>query len=152
MIARWYCNVRRRRWITPDGHNKALDRCSLVADGTSYSKEFADVLKKYLDTFPIPARSMERYFKINGRTLEKNYKNHLSGFHDWNQKDHASEWMLLEKNIGENLSLDETMLCRDLITFLSNMDGHGKKGSIIAAVCGTKSEGYLWNSARKYMR
>jgi len=48
--------------------------------------------------------------------------------------------MLLENNIGENLSLDETMLCRDLITFLSNKDGHGKKGFIIAAVCGTKSE------------
>jgi hypothetical protein len=59
---------------------------------------------------------------------------------DWIQKDHASEWILLENNIGESLSLDETTLCRDLTTFLSNKDGHGKKGSIIIAVCGTISE------------
>lgn len=39
-------HVRRRRWLPHE---------SLTAVGTSYSKEFADVLKKYLDTFPIPA-------------------------------------------------------------------------------------------------
>ena len=92
-----------------------------------------------MDAFPIPARSLERYFKINGNTLEKNYKEHLSGFREWNQLEHANDWVLLEENIGEQLSIDESMHAKDLFTFLSNKEGHGKKGTLIAAVRGTKA-------------
>ena len=45
-------HVRRRRWLTPEGKNKVLDRYSLIAENTSYSKEFADVLKKIFGYFP----------------------------------------------------------------------------------------------------
>ncbi len=90
-----------------------------------------------MDTYPIAARSLERYFKIDGRTLQSNYKWHLSDFEDWSQKDHACDWVLLEHNMGTHLSIDETKLCQDLFTFLSNKDGHGKHGSLIAAVRGT---------------
>ena len=45
--------------------------------------------------------------------------------------------MLLEGNIGERLSIDETMLHNDRFTFLSNKDGHGRKGTLVAAVKGT---------------
>lgn len=92
-----------------------------------------------MDAFPIPARSLERYYKINGETLEKNYKEHLSGFREWDQLEHADNWVLLEENIGEHLSIDESMHARDLFTFLSNKDGHGKKGTLVAAVRGTKA-------------
>ena len=92
-----------------------------------------------MDTFPIPARSLERYFKINGRTLEKNYKEHLSGFRRWEQAAHASDWILLPENMGENLSIDESMHQNDLFTFISNKDGHGRKGTLIAVVRGTKA-------------
>lgn len=92
-----------------------------------------------MDTFPIPARSLERYLKINGATLEKNYKEHLSGFREWNQLKHADNWVLLADNIGERLSIDESMHAKDLFTFLSNKDGHGRKGTLIAAVRGTKA-------------
>lgn len=93
-----------------------------------------------MDTYPIPVRSLELYFKIDGKTLERNYKEHLSGFRQWNQRVHATDWVLVEENMGESLCLDETMLCRDLTTFVSNKDGHCKKGSVIAAVRGTKSD------------
>ena len=79
-----------------------------------------------MDAFPIPARSLERYYKINGETLEKNYKEHLSGFREWDQLEHADNWVLLEENIGEHLSIDESMHARDLFTFLSNKDGDRK--------------------------
>lgn len=95
--------------------------------------------KKYLDTFPIPVRSLERYYKINGETLEKNYRKHLSGFREWNQLEHADNWILLEENIGEHMSIDESVHARDLFTFLSNKDGHGKRGTLVAAVRGTKA-------------
>lgn len=45
--------------------------------------------------------------------------------------------MLLEKNMGTHLSIDESMLHNDLFTFLSNKEGHGKQGSLIAATKGT---------------
>lgn len=93
-----------------------------------------------MDTYPIPARSLERYFKIDGRVLERCYKNHLSGFRQWEQLVHASDWILLPWNMGESLSIDESMHSNDLFTFLSNKDGHGKHGTLIAAVRGTKAE------------
>ena len=45
--------------------------------------------------------------------------------------------MLLEKNMGTHLSIDESMLHNDLFTFLSNKEGHWKQGSLIAATKGT---------------
>ena len=96
-----------------------------------------------MDTYPIPARSLERYFKINGRTLEKNYKEHLSGFREWEQSDHASEWILIPEKMGPNLCIDESMHQHDLFTFVSNKDGHGKKGTLIAVVRGTKADAVI---------
>lgn len=91
-----------------------------------------------MDTYPVPARSLGRYFKIDGCTLARNYKEHLSDYREWDQRDHASEWVLLSKNMGTHLSIDESMHSNDLFTFLSNKDGHGKRGTLIAAVRGTK--------------
>ena len=63
----------------------------------------------------------------------------MSGFSEWNQLEYAKEWVLLEENMGEQLSIDESMHAKDLFTFLSNKEGHGKKGTLIAAVRGTKA-------------
>ena len=92
-----------------------------------------------MDTYPIPVRSLERYYKIDGRTLERNYKEHLSGFRYWGQREVAGKKVLLPQNIGTRLGIDESMHSRDLFTFLINKDGHGKKGTLIAAVRGTKA-------------
>ena len=80
---------------------------------------------------------MGRFFKTDGKYLERVYKEHLSDFKSWDQKDHADEWVLFAENMGERLSIDETMLHNDLFTFLSNKDGHCKRGTLIAAVKGT---------------
>lgn len=45
-------HVRRRRWRDADGANVILQHYSLTAEGTSYSKEFADVLKKIFGYLP----------------------------------------------------------------------------------------------------
>lgn len=45
-------HVRRRRWLDDEGHNIILEQDRLVAEGTSYSKEFADVLKKIFGHLP----------------------------------------------------------------------------------------------------
>ena len=83
------------------------------------------------------ARCVGRFFQTDGKYLGRVYKEHLSDFSEWEQKAHAGEWMLLDGNMGERLSIDETMLHRNLFTFLSNKDGHGRRGTLIAAVKGT---------------
>lgn len=78
---------------------------------------------------------------LNSSTLAKAYKERLSDFSSWNQRDHATDWILMENNVGEYMSIDETAPSRgDLFTILSNKDGHGRKGSIAATVRGTKSD------------
>lgn len=132
-------HVRRRRWKDEEGKNVVLPQESLTASGTSYSKEFANVLKKIFGHIPDSGPLSGAIRKVNGPTLEKNYKEHLSGYRQWDQLEHASDWVLLVQNMGEKLSIDESMHQKDLFTFLSNKDGHGKKGTLIAAIRGTKA-------------
>ena len=86
------------------------------------------------------ARCLGKFFFTDGDNLERSYKHSLSDYPEWEQLEHASDWMLIEENIGEHLSIDETSLQDDLITFLSNKDGHCRKGTIVAAVRGTKAK------------
>lgn len=80
---------------------------------------------------------MGRFFRSNGKYLARAYKEHLSDYNSWDQKEHADKWVLQPQNMGQRLSINETMLHHDLFTFLSNKDGHCKKGSLIPAVKGT---------------
>lgn len=88
-------------------------------------------------------RSLGKFFFTDGDNLERSYKHSLSDFPEWDQLEHASDWILIEENIGEHLSIDETSLQDDLFTFLTNKDGHCKQGTLIAAVRGTKAEDVL---------
>jgi len=45
-------HIRRRRWLDPDGKSVILNIYPLVAEGTRYSKEFAEFLKKKLGYDP----------------------------------------------------------------------------------------------------
>jgi transposase len=73
--------------------------------------------------------------------LIKHYKKRVSGYHQWEQKDHAEEYLIYPKNIGEFISIDELSLSKgELYTYLTNKAGKGKKGTLIASVKGTKSE------------
>lgn len=47
------------------------------------------------------------------------------------------------ENLGERLSIDETLLGKELRTILTNKEGHGKKGSLVAICKGTKPENII---------
>ncbi len=52
---------------------------------------------------------------------------------------------MYKENIGAYLSIDETCLSQgELYTIVTNKDGHGKKGTLVAMVHGTKSEEVIW--------
>lgn len=78
---------------------------------------------------------------MNGKLLSAQYKERFSDYRRWEQLDHASEYLLFPENTGAHLSIDETCLsCGEVYTFLTNKSGHGGRGTLVAAVRGTKAE------------
>lgn len=78
---------------------------------------------------------------MDGKQLQTQYKEHLSDYQNWDQKEHADEYILYSKNIGYRLCIDETALSKgELYTILINKDKRGRKGSIVAVIKGTKAE------------
>lgn len=78
---------------------------------------------------------------MDGKQLQSQYKEHLSDYKDWEQKKHAEDYILYPKNIGYCLCLDEIALSKgELYTIIINKDKHGRKGSIVAVIKGTKAE------------
>jgi transposase len=94
-----------------------------------------------LDTYPIPAQSLEKHYHVNGTQLERHYKDHLSDFKSWEADAHAKEWLVFPDNIGSKLSIDETSLSNgELYTIVTNKAAKGRKGALVAIVEGTSSE------------
>ncbi|PJB55385.1 MAG: DDE transposase [Bacteroidetes bacterium CG_4_9_14_3_um_filter_41_19] len=94
-----------------------------------------------MDNYPISSNSLEKFFYVDGNQLGQQYKEYLSEYKTWDQKEHASEWILFPDNIGPYLSLDETALSNgELYTVMTSKDGKGKKGTLIAMVEGTEAD------------
>ncbi|SCH90908.1 Transposase and inactivated derivatives [uncultured Bacteroides sp.] len=94
-----------------------------------------------METSPVTCRTLEEFYHIDGHTFEKQYKETLSGFRNWEQLEHADEWILFPENIGPHLAIDESSLSNgELYTFVTNRDRHTHEESLVAAVAGTKSE------------
>ena len=73
--------------------------------------------------------------------MQRHYKKKVSGFEQWNQKLHSEDYLIYPNNIGEYLSLDEVSLSKgELYTYLTNKNGRGKKGTLVACVKGVKSD------------
>lgn len=97
-----------------------------------------------VDTNNHDAKSIAGFYNVSGRSLQRHYKVFLSDFKAWEQKVHASKWLLFDQNIGEYLSIDETSLSHgELYTILTNKKAKGKKGSIVAIVQGTKADNVI---------
>ncbi len=94
-----------------------------------------------LDSKPVSAKSVGDYFGVDGKLLEEQYRDHLSDFHQWNQLEHACDWVLFAENIGPFLSIDETSLSQgELYTIVTNKEAKGRKGALVAIIKGTNSD------------
>jgi transposase len=81
------------------------------------------------------------YFKVSGKLLEEQYRDYLSNFHEWNQLEHACDWILFPDNISQYISIDETSLSDgELYTIVTNKEAKGRKGALIAIIKGTNSD------------
>lgn len=94
-----------------------------------------------MDNFPISSNSLEKHYYIDGNHFGQQYKEHLSDYNQWDQKEHAQEWIIFPENIGTHLSLDETSLSNgELYTVLTNKAAKGRKGTIVAMIEGTQAD------------
>lgn len=94
-----------------------------------------------MDNHPISCHQLGRFFHLDGKQLQQQYKHHISDYKDWDQRDHADQWMLFKKNVGTHLSIDETALSKDeLYTIITNKAAKGLKGAIVAIVKGTQAD------------
>lgn len=94
-----------------------------------------------MDRYPITARSLDIHYHVNGDKFNRQYKEHLSGYRLWEAKSHATEYLVFPANMGPRLSMDETSLSMgELYTIIENKDAHGRRGTIVAMVRGTRSE------------
>lgn len=93
-----------------------------------------------MDNNAVSANSVGKSYRVNGSQLAKHYKNHLSNYYDWEQLEHAHQWVLYSSNIGKKLCLDEIALSNgELYTVLTNAKSRCQKGSLITMTQGVKS-------------
>jgi len=90
---------------------------------------------------PCSLASIARCQRIPAKEFEKQYKEHLSGFPQWDQKEHAEKWILYATNVGTQLSIDEVAVSKgELYTIVTNKAAHGGQGALVAIVAGTKAK------------
>jgi len=81
------------------------------------------------------------FFQVEGKLLQQQYKDHISDYKSWEQREHASEWMLFADNTGQRLSIDETALSNgELYTIVTNKQAKGRKKAIVAMIKGTQAD------------
>ena len=79
-------------------------------------------------------------YSVNGKYFADLYRNKLSGYAGWCDNELCGGFYFNGNNIGPYMSLDETCLGNgEVWTFLTNKDGHGGRGTLAAAIPGTKS-------------
>jgi transposase len=82
----------------------------------------------FLDSHPISSKSLEKHYHIDGDQFGQQYKEHLSDYQQWDQKDHARDWMIFPQNLDTQLSIDETSLSNgELYTILTKKAAKGQK-------------------------
>lgn len=78
-------------------------------------------------------RTLEDFYHINGHLFEKQHKEELSGLRQWEQLDHAEEWLLSEEGTGPHLAIAESSLSNgELYTFVTNRDAGTRRQSPVA--------------------
>lgn len=94
-----------------------------------------------MDKYPVSCYHLGEYFQVDGKQLQQQYKEHISDYSSWEQRDHASEWMVFSENTGAKLSIDETALSNgELYTIVTNKAARGRKKALVAMIQGTQAD------------
>lgn len=90
-----------------------------------------------IESEPVEISRVAKWNKLNSQTLEKQYKEKLSNFREWESSVNPDA-LVYPENFGEDMSMDETTLNEgELYTIITNKSKHGRKGSLAALIKGT---------------
>ena len=108
------------------------------------STEFVSFLKKRIESAAESIKDTAGHYGVNGRQLVTQHKEYFCGFHQWDQRIHGGRYLLFSENLDPYLSIDGTSLSNgELDIELTNKDGHGGPGTLVAVVKGTKAENVI---------
>ena len=94
-----------------------------------------------IESTPISISTFAARNGLKGQTLRKQYKEKISDYRNWDQLEHAEEYILFPENLGTDMSLDETCLSNgDVYTILTNKAAHGGKGALAAMIRGVATD------------
>lgn len=94
-----------------------------------------------VETTALSIKHIAEMYCVNGKYYADLYRNKLSGYSDWVDENLCYGFYFNADNIGPYMSLDETCLSNgEVWTFLTNKEGHGGKGTLAAALPGTRSD------------
>lgn len=94
-----------------------------------------------VETTALSIKHIAQMYCVNGKYFADLYRNKLSGYSDWCDNELGCGFYFNAANIGPYMSLDETCLSNgEVWTFLTNKDGRGGRGTLAAAIPGTKSD------------
>lgn len=83
---------------------------------------------------------MAKWNHVHPQTLEKQYKETLSDFRNW-EKTVNPKALVYPENFGKWMSIDEVALSNgELYTVITNKEAHGKKEALAAIIEGTRCE------------
>ena len=94
-----------------------------------------------VETTALSVKHIAQMYCVNGKHFSEVYRNKVSGYHEWWMDELSQGFYFNAANIGPYMSLDETCLSNgEVWTFLTNKEGHGGKGTLAAAIPGTRSD------------
>jgi hypothetical protein len=98
-----FFQVRRRRWQV-DSTGKVVSRdWATIAKRTRFAQNLRFFKTNFLYSSPISNRSIEKHYHIYRDQQDQQSKNFLSDYNQWDQKEHASDWMLFTEDVGKHL-------------------------------------------------
>lgn len=78
---------------------------------------------------------------VSGKKLQRQYKNKIGNYKQWDSKAHAEQWLIYPQNISHSLSIDEVALSGgELYTIVTSKLAKGRKGCIVAIIKGTNAD------------
>ena len=93
-----------------------------------------------IDTEPLAIGTIARFHHLGTQTLEKQYKEHLSDFREWEQKV-VPDALVYSNNFWSYMSIDEVAVSQgEIYTIITNKERNGKKWTLAAIVKGTRNE------------
>lgn len=95
-----------------------------------------------VDTRPDTMTNIASYYGIDAQKLRKHYKHEVSGFKQWDQLEHAEDYIVFTENITPYLSIDEVSLSKgELYTIVTNKNiGVKNKKTVVAIIKGTEAK------------